>query len=91
MRVAVAEDDFLIAMQMEDALSAAGLRVVGLARTADEVIDLVRTMVNKVSVPLHEAVAMATDTPARAITLSTAMPRRLMSCASAKEKSASSR
>jgi two-component system, response regulator PdtaR len=42
MRVAVAEEDFLIAMQMEDALLAAGLRVVGLARTADEVIDLAR-------------------------------------------------
>jgi two-component system, response regulator PdtaR len=42
MRVAVAEDDFLVAMQMEDALSAAGLWVVGVARTADEVIDLAR-------------------------------------------------
>jgi len=26
-------------------------------------IDLVRTMVTKVGVPLHEAIAMATDTP----------------------------
>jgi two-component system, response regulator PdtaR len=42
MRVAVAEDDFLIAMQTEDALSAAGVRVVGVASTADEVIDLAR-------------------------------------------------
>jgi N-acetylglucosamine-6-phosphate deacetylase len=32
-------------------------------------IDLVRTMVTKVNVPLHEAVAMATDTPAHAIGL----------------------
>ena len=34
-------------------------------------IDLVRTMVTKVGVPLHEAVAMATDTPAHAIGLVT--------------------
>ena len=32
-------------------------------------IDLVRTMVTKVGVPLHEAVAMATDTPAFVIGL----------------------
>jgi two-component system, response regulator PdtaR len=42
LRVAIAEDDFLIAMQTEDALSAAGLRVVGIARTAGEVIELAR-------------------------------------------------
>jgi N-acetylglucosamine-6-phosphate deacetylase len=34
-------------------------------------IDLVRTMVNEVGVPLHEAVAMATENPARAIGLET--------------------
>jgi N-acetylglucosamine-6-phosphate deacetylase len=33
-------------------------------------IDLVRTMVTKVGVPLHEAIAMATDTPAFVIGLS---------------------
>ena len=35
-----------------------------LAGSAARMIDLVRTMVTKVNVPLHEAVAMATDTPA---------------------------
>ena len=35
-----------------------------LAGSASRMIDLVRTMVTKVGVPLHEAVAMATDTPA---------------------------
>ena len=40
-----------------------------LAGSAARMIDLVRTMVTKVNVPLHEAVAMATDTPAHAITL----------------------
>ena len=34
-------------------------------------IDLVRTMVNDVDLPLHEAVAMATENPARAIGLET--------------------
>jgi N-acetylglucosamine-6-phosphate deacetylase len=34
-------------------------------------IDLVRTMVMKVSVPLHEAIRMATENPARAIGLET--------------------
>src|SRR5215471_1402140 len=34
-----------------------------LAGSASRMIDLVRTMVTKVAVPLHEAVAMATDTP----------------------------
>ena len=34
-------------------------------------IDLVRTMVTRVGVPLHEAVAMATDTPAHASGLTT--------------------
>src|SRR5262245_15657782 len=42
MRVAIAEDDFLIEMQTEDAVAAAGLQVVGIARTAGEVIDLAR-------------------------------------------------
>ena len=34
-------------------------------------IDLIRTLVTKVGVPLHEAVEMATDTPAYVIGLST--------------------
>ena len=42
-----------------------------LAGSAARMIDLVRTMVTKVGVPLHEAVAMATDTPAHAIGLVT--------------------
>jgi N-acetylglucosamine-6-phosphate deacetylase len=41
----------------------------GLAGSASRMIDLVRTMVTKVGVPLHEAVVMATDTPAFAISL----------------------
>lgn len=40
-----------------------------LAGSASRMIDLVRTMVTKVGVPLHEAIAMATDTPAFAIGL----------------------
>jgi N-acetylglucosamine-6-phosphate deacetylase len=40
-----------------------------LAGSAARMIDLVRTMVTKVNVPLHEAVAMATQNPARAIGL----------------------
>jgi N-acetylglucosamine-6-phosphate deacetylase len=40
-----------------------------LAGSASRMIDLVRTMVIKVNVPLHEAVTMATDNPARAIGL----------------------
>ena len=40
-----------------------------LAGGASRMIDLVRTMVQKVDVPLHEAVAMATRNPARAIGL----------------------
>lgn len=40
-----------------------------LAGSASRMIDLVRTMVMKVNVPLHEAVAMATDTPAHAVGL----------------------
>ncbi len=35
-----------------------------LAGSASRMIDLVRTMVTKVGVPLHEAIGMATDTPA---------------------------
>jgi len=40
-----------------------------LAGSAARMIDLVRTMVTKVGVPLHEAVAMATDIPAFVIGL----------------------
>ena len=40
-----------------------------LAGSASQMIDLVRTMVQKVDVPLHEAVAMATQNPAQAIGL----------------------
>jgi N-acetylglucosamine-6-phosphate deacetylase len=40
-----------------------------LAGSAARMIDLVRTMVTKVGVPLHEAVSMATDTPAFVIGL----------------------
>jgi hypothetical protein len=39
-RVLIAEDDFLIALQIQEALLAAGLQVVGTATTADEVLDL---------------------------------------------------
>lgn len=42
-----------------------------LAGSASRMIDLVRTMVTQAHVPLHEAVAMATDTPAHAIGLHT--------------------
>ena len=42
-----------------------------LAGSAARMIDLVHTMVTKVNVPLHEAVAMATDTPAHAVNLPT--------------------
>lgn len=41
-----------------------------LAGSASRMIDLVRTMVTKVGVPLHEAIGMATDTPAFALGLS---------------------
>jgi len=40
-----------------------------LAGSASSMIDLVQTMVTKVNVPIHEAVAMATDTPAHAVGL----------------------
>jgi N-acetylglucosamine-6-phosphate deacetylase len=40
-----------------------------LAGSAARMIDLVRTMVEQVHVPLNEAVAMATDTPAHAVGL----------------------
>jgi len=40
-----------------------------LAGSASRMIDLVRTMVTKIGVPLHESIAMATDTPAHAIGL----------------------
>jgi N-acetylglucosamine-6-phosphate deacetylase len=42
-----------------------------LAGSASRMIDLVRTMIIKVNVPLHEAVRMATENPARAIGLET--------------------
>jgi N-acetylglucosamine-6-phosphate deacetylase len=42
-----------------------------LAGSASQMIDLVRTMVQKVDVPLHEAVTMATENPARAVGLET--------------------
>ena len=42
-----------------------------LAGSASQMIDLVRTMVQKVDVPLHEAVAMATQNAAQAIGLET--------------------
>lgn len=42
-----------------------------LAGSAARMIDLIRTMVTKVNVPLNEAVAMATDTPAHAVGLTT--------------------
>ena len=42
-----------------------------LAGSASRMIDLVRTMIMKVNVPLHEAVRMATENPARAICLET--------------------
>ncbi len=40
-----------------------------LAGSTSRMIDLVRTMVTKVGVPLHEAISMATDTPAFVIGL----------------------
>src|SRR6266705_3415343 len=42
-----------------------------LAGSAAQMIDFVRTMASKVNVPLHEAIAMATQNPARAIGLDT--------------------
>ena len=42
-----------------------------LAGSASRMIDLVRTMVRDVDVPLHEAITMATANPARAIDLET--------------------
>jgi N-acetylglucosamine-6-phosphate deacetylase len=42
-----------------------------LAGSVSRVIDLIRTMVNKVNLPLHEAVGMATQNPARAVGLET--------------------
>jgi len=40
-----------------------------LAGSASRMIDLVRTMVHDVDLPLHEAIAMASKNPARAIGL----------------------
>src|SRR5204862_6647088 len=40
-----------------------------LAGSASRMIDLIRTLVNEVEVPLHEAIAMATRNPARTIGL----------------------
>jgi N-acetylglucosamine-6-phosphate deacetylase len=42
-----------------------------LAGSASRMIDLVHTMVHDVGLPLHEAVAMATETPAQAVALET--------------------
>ena len=42
-----------------------------LAGSSSRMIDLVRTMVMKVNLPLHEAVIMATENPARAVGLET--------------------
>ena len=42
-----------------------------LAGSAARMIDLVRAMVREVNVPLNEAIAMATENPARAIGLET--------------------
>ncbi len=42
-----------------------------LAGSLSRMIDLIRTMVNKVNLPLHEAVGMATQNPARAVGLET--------------------
>ena len=42
-----------------------------LAGSASRMIDLIRTVVKKVNLPLHEAVAMATQNPARTIGLET--------------------
>jgi N-acetylglucosamine-6-phosphate deacetylase len=42
-----------------------------LAGSASQMIDLVRTMMNTANVPLHEAIGMATQNPARAIGLET--------------------
>jgi len=42
-----------------------------LAGSASRMIDLVRTMVRDVDVPVHEAITMATENPARAIGLET--------------------
>ena len=42
-----------------------------LAGSAAQMIHVVRTMASKVNVPLHEAIAMATQNPARAIGLDT--------------------
>jgi N-acetylglucosamine-6-phosphate deacetylase len=52
-----------------------------LSGSASCMIDLVRTMVMKVNVPLHEAVTMATNNPARDIGLET--KGRLEVCADA--------
>ena len=38
-----------------------------LAGSASRMIDLVRVMVNEVNIPLHEAIAMASANPARAL------------------------
>ncbi len=40
-----------------------------LAGSASRMIDLVRTMVQKVNVPIHKAIKMATENPARALGL----------------------
>jgi two-component system, response regulator PdtaR len=40
--VLIVEDDFLIAMQTENALTEAGFRVIGIATTAEEAVELAR-------------------------------------------------
>lgn len=43
-RILIAEDDYFVAMQTEDALKNAGFEIVGTAKTATEAIDLARTL-----------------------------------------------
>jgi two-component system, response regulator PdtaR len=40
MSILIVEDDYLVAVQMEEALKEAGLESVGIARTAEEAIEL---------------------------------------------------
>jgi N-acetylglucosamine-6-phosphate deacetylase len=42
-----------------------------LAGTTSRMIDLIRTMVRDIDLPLHEAITMATENPARAVCLET--------------------
>ena len=54
---------------MEDGVCC--LQTARAAGSASRMIDLVRTMIMTVNVPLHEAVMLATENPARAIGLET--------------------